>query len=110
MIDHLNHVHENFAVIVACILLSSSCSKPTRQIQIELREGYSGRLHITLCAIPALRADEQGNGSVADCPLRSERIQLVVRRDGNVYQLSPDTLAVSRNSNGFPVSIDAIVP
>jgi|SRR5262252_9099908 len=99
-----------FPVIAACILFSSSCSKPTRQIQIEVPEGYSGHLHITTCAIPPLRADGRGNVSVADCPRPSERIQLIVRRDGNMYELPPDRLAVSKNLKGFPVSIDAVLP
>ncbi len=85
-----------------------SCANTTlpREIKVEVPQGYSGHVRVTLCSVPPKRADEYGNVYVADCFLPSDRIQLTVSRGNMVYAIPPEKLMVTRTGDGIPIVID----
>jgi hypothetical protein len=110
MSGHPDWVRYCVTAIIVYGLLCASCARPIREIQVEVPEGYTGHLHITTCAIPPMRADLRGNAAVADCPVPSEKIQLIVRRGGEMHQISPEKLTVNASADGLPVTIDGVLP
>lgn len=95
-----------FLLLVA---FAFGCARQVKQIRVEVPENYRGRLHIILCAIPPMRADDRGNVAVADCPNTSEAVEVLIRRGENLYKLPQETVALRVDEHGF-VSIDTALP
>lgn len=103
-------IRRNLPLALAGTLLSCGGTSLPRDIKIDVPEGYRGHVHVTLCSNPPVSADARGNISVADCPVRSDRNQLMVTRGGTVLEIPPEKLQVGRTGDGLPVSIDADLP
>ena len=96
-------------MLVLLVAFGFGCARQVKQIRVGVPENYRGRLHIILCAVPPMRADDRGNVAVADCPNPSEGVEVLIRRGENSYKLPRETVAVKADENGF-VSIDTALP
>jgi hypothetical protein len=106
----LGVIRQCLPLFVTIAVLSCASAPFPHEIAIQVPEGYSGDLHVTPCAVPPVRIDQDGNVRVADCLLPREKPQLVVTQGGRVYRITPEKLAVVRTGDGIVVRIDTHVP